>query len=67
MIFPKLMAMAVSLKFYSFVAATWLFALGTLSESGWITVILTIVGMKEGGKLMSTYRDIKLGVPKGKK
>lgn len=61
----KLKSLAVSLKFYSFVAATALFACGTLSESGWITVILTVVGMKEGGKIVSAYRDIKLGSAKG--
>lgn len=60
----KLKVMAVSLKTYSFIAATWLFAAGTLSESGWVTVVLTIVGMKEGSKAISAYRDIKLGAMK---
>lgn len=57
----KLKILAVSLKFYSLVAATWLFAVGTLSENGWIMIVLPIVGMKEASKLAGHYRDIKLG------
>ncbi len=47
----------ISLKFLSWLAATALFAKGTLSENGWIMVILSVVGFKEAGKLAGAYRD----------
>lgn len=55
----KVLTLLVSMKFMAMVAATWLFAVGTLSENGWVMIILTVVGMKEAGKMASAYRDIK--------
>jgi hypothetical protein len=57
----KIKILLVSLKFHAFVVSSALFAYGTLSESGWLTVVLYVVGMKEGGKLLAAYRDIKTG------
>jgi hypothetical protein len=56
----------VSVKFLSLCVSTILFVKGVLSEGGWTMLTLSVIGMKESGKLFSAYKDIQVAKSKKK-
>lgn len=56
-IWQKLLNLFVSMKFMASVVATWLFYDNYLSENGWVMIILSVVGMREAGKIATAYNS----------
>lgn len=62
----KIFALFTSMKFMASVASTWLFYEGLLSENGWVMIILSVVGMREAGKIAQAY-NTRVTVKGGRK
>lgn len=57
----KLLSQLSSVKFQIIVLASYFFQAKTLSETGWITVILAFGGFRTVNELAGMFKDYKKG------
>ena len=57
----------LSAKVWVLGISTWLFYIDKLTEDGWITVTLSITGMRVANEVMAMYKDIRVNTKVGKK
>lgn len=58
---------AISMKLLVMLIATWLFYIEKLNQDGWVTVVLSVTGMRMANELGAMYKDIRVAkVGKGK-
>lgn len=49
----------ISMKFFVLLLCTWLFYIDKLNQDGWVTVTLSVTGMRVVNEVASMYKDIR--------
>lgn len=50
---------AISMKLLIMLISTWLFYIQKLNQDGWVTVVLSVTGMRLANELSGMYKDIR--------